>query len=499
MNPRVEFKVDVREPFANGAEFGESGSYERIAGQVHFAIDPDAPENRSIVDLERVERNADGLVEYSTDFYILRPVDLAKGNGRLIYDVNNRGNMRLLQFMNDAVHSNTPSEIEHAGNGFLLRRGYSIVWSGWQGDLLPGDGRLTMQLPVPTNDGAPLTGLTRSEFVADEPGITNIPLSANDFTRSYPAASTSTDEATLTMRAYETDDRIVIPADQWSFARIDESGQEVASNKHLLYPDGFRSGWIYELVYTAQDPEVMGLGFTGVRDLISFLLHEATDDTGRANPLRDSESGIEMAYAWGRSQSGRFLREFVYQGFNEDGQGRQVFAGISPHVSGGGRVWMNCRFAQPGRFPRQHNDHLYPSDQFPFAYAETTDPHTGRDRRDPEASGDRSICHPHSDGVRILGPQWVTRPHGLRRERLARSSALASVSFREFTAQRRSVTRKRRGLLASGSYKWASGGSDDPSYEPAQYLSAPTGPARRPRRLGLTRPGTAAERCATQS
>ena len=376
MNPRLRLQIDLREPFAHGVEFGAAGSYERIGGQVHFALDPAAPENAGIVDLDRVEPNADGLVAYSTDFYLLRPTDLARGNRRLIYDVNNRGNLRLLQFMNDAAHSNSPATLDHAGNGFLMRRGYSVVWSGWQGDLLPGDGRLTMRLPVATDGGAPLTGLTRMEFVADEDGLMTIPLSANDFTRSYAVAAGAND-GTLTMRAYETDARSTIPADRWSFATLDESQREVESDRHLFFPEGFKSGWIYELVYTARDPEVLGLGFTGVRDLISFLLHDAADGTGTANPLRDAESGIERAYAWGRSQSGRFLREFVYQGFNADGAGRQVFAGVSPHVSGGGRVWLNCRFAQPGRFPRQHSDHLYPSDQFPFAYAEVADPFTG--------------------------------------------------------------------------------------------------------------------------
>ncbi|MEZ4522622.1 MAG: alpha/beta hydrolase domain-containing protein [Thermomicrobiales bacterium] len=179
------------------------------------------------------------------------------------------------------------------------------------------------------------------------------------------------------MREYETDERIDISSDQWSFEKLDDDGRPHESASHLYLPDGFRPGWIYELVYTAVNPPVMGLGFTGLRDLISFLLHDDVDASGTPNPLRAGGTGVEKAYAWGRSQSGRFLREFVYQGFNVDGSGRQVFAGVSPHVSGGGRVWLNCRFSQPGRFPRQHNDHLYPSDQFPFAYAESTDGLTG--------------------------------------------------------------------------------------------------------------------------
>ena len=376
MSAGIRLQIDVREPFAGGMEFGDTGAYERIAGRVRFEIDPTAPENQTIVDLNLAPRTAGGRVEYETDFYFLRPVHLRRGNRRVIYDVNNRGNMRLLQFMNDAIHSNRPSEPGHAGNGFLMRRGYSIVWTGWQGDLLPGDGRLTMRLPVATQSGDPLTGPSRTEYVADEPGITTIPLCANDYTRSYRV--TSPENARLTVREYESDPRVEVASAGWQFAKVDETGAVSPSDSHLHLSAGFVPGMIYELVYTARDPEVLGLGFTGVRDLISFLLYQDADDDSLPNPLRDDDGGVEAAYAWGRSQSGRFLREFVYQGFNVDGQGRQVFAGVSPHVSGGGRVWLNGRFAQPGRFPRQHNDHLYPSDQFPFAYGETTDHLTGQ-------------------------------------------------------------------------------------------------------------------------
>ncbi|MCH7786431.1 MAG: hypothetical protein IIC22_02875, partial [Chloroflexi bacterium] len=164
MDTQIRLRIDAREPFADGMSFGKVGAYERLSGRVDFAIDPDAQANQSVVDLERAPRNSDGLVEYSTDFYILRPTDLAQGNRRLIYDVNNRGNLRLLQFFNDGVHSNEPSSVEHAGNGFLMRRGYSLVWSGWQGDIMSGDGRLTMRLPVASENGRELTGLVRTEF-----------------------------------------------------------------------------------------------------------------------------------------------------------------------------------------------------------------------------------------------------------------------------------------------------------------------------------------------
>ena len=378
MDAKIRLRLDARESFAGGMSFGDVGPYERLSGRAEFAIDPGDPANQAIVDLERAPRSPSGLVEYTTDLYILRPVELARGNRRLIYDVNNRGNKRILQYFNDAVHSNEPASVDHAGNGFLMRRGYAVVWSGWQGDILPGNGRLTMKVPVATENGAEITGVVRTELIADEPGITSFPLSGNDYTRSYEAVSLDTASASLTCREYERDRRQPVQPSEWRFARPDADGRPVADATHCYLLEGLKPGWIYELIYTARNPEVLGLGFAGVRDLVSILLHGAVDDADTVNPLRDGEAGMEKAYAWGRSQSGRFLREFVYRGFNQDAQGRRVFDAVSPHVSGGGRVVLNYRFAQPGRYPRQHADHLYPSDQFPFAYPVTTDPLTGK-------------------------------------------------------------------------------------------------------------------------
>lgn len=377
MDTQTRVEIQHREPFADGTQFGDVGTYERLAGRVYFALDPDDPANAAVTDLEYVPRNADGLVEYATDLYILKPVDLRAGNGRILYDVNNRGNKRILQFFNDAVHSNDPSAPQHAGNGFLMRRGYSIVWSGWQGNLLPGAGRLTMDVPIATDDGEPITGTTRAEFSVDESGIECLPLSANDHTRSYDTISLDTETATFTKREYERDPRQPIGSDEWAFAHVD-GYEPTPSPAHCHYPAGFEPGWLYELVYTAKNPPVLGLGFTGLRDLIAFLRYDETDTAGTPNPLWDDGARMERAYAWGRSQSGRFLREFTYLGFNADPRGRQVFDAISPHVSGGGRVALNYRFGQPGRYPRQHRDHLYPSDQFPFAYDVVTDPLTGK-------------------------------------------------------------------------------------------------------------------------
>ncbi len=378
MQTQIRLHVETREPFAGGIDFGDVGPYERLSGRVTFAVDPDAPSYREVMDIGNTPRNGDGYVTYTTDWYLLKPLDVTRGNRRLVFDVANRGNKRLLQFFNDAVHSNTPHSAAHAGNGFLMRRGYTVVWCGWQGDILPGDGRLTMSLPMAMADGAPATGRVRSEFIADEAGLVSLPLSSNTYTRSYAAAQLDTDQATLTCREYAWDERQVIAPTAWQFARLDDAGQVQPSPADCYLPEGFKTGWIYELIYTARAPELLGLGFTAVRDWVSFLRYASTDADGTSNPLRQGEVGIDRAYAWGRSQSGRFLREFVYRGWNREAQGRRTFDAVWPHVTGAGRLAMNYRFAQPDRYPRQHEQHLYPSDQFPFAYATSTDPWQGQ-------------------------------------------------------------------------------------------------------------------------
>ena len=391
MKTQICLQLDEPVLFADGMSFGEVGPYQLVSGRLHFAVDPGAPAYLDVIDLEHAPRNSSGLVEYSTDLAILRPVNLLRGNGRLIYDVNNRGNKTVLRHMNDAPGSNVPHTVTDAGNGFLMRRGYSIVWSGWQGDLLAGEGRLTMDLPVATSYGREITGLVRSEFVTDESGMTVFPLSGsapqvagtplwtvNSYTRSYEAASLDTTQASLTLREYEREEREAVPSSEWHFATLGSTNEINPSPGHCYLPAGIRPGWIYELIYTAKKPLVMGLGFVGVRDLISFLLHAEVDDHGSCNPLRQGTQRMDKAYAWGVSQSGRFLREFVYRGFNKDIDGQRIFDAIYPHVSGGGRVTLNYRFAQPGRYPREHLDHVYPSDQFPFAYQVITDSLTGK-------------------------------------------------------------------------------------------------------------------------
>lgn len=388
MTNLIEIKIGERGPFADGHEFGSTGAYERLAGRAHFAIDPKAPAQRGIADLDHAAVDAEGRVHFAADIAILRPKDLARGNKRLFLDYGNRGNKRVLQFFNDAPASNDPRMLADAGNGFLMRRGYSIVWIAWQGDLLPGDGRMVMDLPVATDRGKPITGLVRVEYIADQHGVTTLPLSGWISTRSHPTVSLDTRKASLTRRRYATDPRIPVPPDQWMFARVeagtglDNQGGEralVPSDTHIHMPKGFEPGWIYELVYTGRDPLVLGLGHVAVRDFASFLKYGERDAAGNPNPLREGRTGIAKAYAWGRSQTGRCIRDFVHRGFNADAQGRRVFDGVLPHVSGGGLMWLNHRFANAvSPAGQQYEDHYNPADRFPFSYAESTDHLTGK-------------------------------------------------------------------------------------------------------------------------
>lgn len=375
----TNFVVEKREIFAAGYEFPVTGAYEKIVGKAHGEVDPRSPLDRIIVNLEKAPRNARGRVEYRSDFFILKPIDPERGNGKIFYDAPNRGSKRILQFLNDAAPSNDPSAPEHAGNGFLMRQGYTIVWSGWQGDLLEGEGFLVLRVPAATDGGREVVRPVRTEIVVTRPDIHSQPLSGDDRVMSYEAATLDKSQASLTVREKSYGQRVPVPPSQWEYAtctKDKETGRlELRpSGKDLCLLSGFKPGHIYEFIYPAKNPLVLGLGFAAVRDLISFLRYASADRSGNPNPLAGA---VVKAYAWGRSQSGRFLRDFVYHGFNADAAGRRVFDAVSPHAAGGGRLFLNYEFARPVTSSQQHTDQLDP-ELFPFAYNVLKDPQTGR-------------------------------------------------------------------------------------------------------------------------
>ncbi len=368
----VRFEVlEVESPTFEGREFGKVGPYEKLIARATLEVDPIDEYNAGIVDLALAPKNAAGRVEFVAEVAILKPVDLAKGNGRIFYEVLNRGRKISLGLMNDAPRTNNPTTAADAGNGFLMRDGYTVVWSGWQGDAPPGEGRMRLSVPVL----AGIEGTNRDEFIFDNtfnPYVASL---------SYPSADLDPSRATLTVRQNETDPRVT-PADlSFSYFVLHRAGLWTASPNQILIhrPSGFDAGAVYELIYPARDPIVMGLAFASIRDIVSFLRRDKADRAGNPNPLASGGvPAIRYAYALGISQSGRFLRDFLYQGFNEDEGGRMVFDGLIPDVAGARKTHTNFRFAQPGRFSRQHEDHLQPGDQFPFTYGVLTDSLTGK-------------------------------------------------------------------------------------------------------------------------
>jgi hypothetical protein len=351
-------------PTFGDRSFGGSGAYEKIIARVTLAVRPEEARNAGIVDLALAPRNAAGEVTFSTDVHILRPADPARGNGKILYEVVNRGRKLALDLFNDAPQRPDPTAPGDAGNGFLMEQGYTLVWSGWQADVVAANSLLGLDVPVLPG----ITGTSREEFIFDDAKTAAGPTVAVDLT--YPAADVDPAVATLTVRQRERDERQRTPG--LAFKYLSPTRIEITK------APGFDNGAIYEFIYPAKDARVFGLGFAAVRDVISFLRYERAAPDGKANPLaRGGTPTIKAAYAIGISQSGRFLRDFLYQGFNEDEAGRAVFDGLIPHIAGSRRIFLNYRFAQPGRYSRQHEDHLYPGDQFPFTYAASTDPLSG--------------------------------------------------------------------------------------------------------------------------
>jgi hypothetical protein len=363
-------QIDRREPFAEGRSFGAVGPYEVLSGRVYLTADPRAAHNAEITDLALAPCNREGLVDYWTDFVLLKPLDVSRGNRRLLYDVNNRGNPLALGSFNQGGGTNRIAQAR-PGNGFLMRQGYSVLWSGWNGDVIPGDHRLQIGLPIATGKGGPVTGRTHCEICV-ETRVDSQPLNWGN-SRSAPPVQRGAPDGVLTVRDQRGSAPREVPRTAWRLGRS-IGDRLVGDDRYLSVDGGLEPGKIYELVYEARDPRVTGLGLAGVRDLVSFLRHDRGEHFARPNPLAGQ---IDRAYGFGVSQSGRFLNHFVWQGFNLDPAGGPVFDGLILHVSGAGRGWFNHRFAQTTRHASPHEDLLSPSEEFPFTTTPSRDPVTG--------------------------------------------------------------------------------------------------------------------------
>jgi hypothetical protein len=342
---RIEFAPPHRrESFVGGAEFSASGAYERIEGVASGALDPAHPANRGIALLDQAPRNADGMVEYQSAYVLLRPANPVLGNGRLLYEVNNRGRIMMLANLCAGATGNNPQTAAELGNALPFRLGYSLLWTGWD----PAAPKTTgLWLDVPTIEG--LTRPIREEFVS------GTRLGAHEsFRLSHDAVRVTS----VTVRRTQTAQRLPVP-----YVLADARTVRLA-------PEGSKPviGSIYEVRYEAASPRVQGIGFAATRDIVSHIRSHGEAFTGRA---------ITHTLAFGISQAGRYLRDHIAQGFNADANGARVFDGVLTHVAGIGRVFLNTPFAQPFRTRTWHEDHDFPEVEFPFSTAVTTDPLTG--------------------------------------------------------------------------------------------------------------------------
>ncbi len=362
------------------------GPYEKIIGRAFGEISPFHPLNNGITDLRLAPRPG-GYVQYSTTFYLLKPVDKRKGNGLLFYGAPNRGDQRAFSALNQGLSSsNDPTA---TGDGLAMRRGYSMLWSGWQADVEPGNDRLTLNVPIARNpDGSDVTGPVRMELTPTAVTSTwNYAL--------YPPVEDVLSKATLTVRQKESDVRQVVPRFDWVFAdcsRIAFPG--VPSPTSLCVRGGFQPELIYEFIYPAKDPLVLGLGLglglglAATRDLVSFFRYFEADDTGTPNPLAGA---ITAAIGEGQSQAGRFIRTFLGLGFNQDEYRNLIFDGLQPHIAGQG-IPVNVRFGQPDRASGQRENALYPSPDSPPTWGPMLDPLAGRLAGNADACRETLSC-----------------------------------------------------------------------------------------------------------
>ncbi|MFQ6026443.1 MAG: alpha/beta hydrolase domain-containing protein [Dehalococcoidia bacterium] len=359
-------RIDIqsRQPFAQGQPFGSVGAFEQLEGVVHFAVDPNDPANSTITDLKLAPRNAQGLVEFSSDFRVVRPVDPSKGSHRLVFDILNRGRGPILRNMNYAPDL-PPNQPLDPGDGLLMRQGYTVAWCGWQYDAPDVPGVLRLHGPEAQNpDGSPITGQLTVTFQPNS-AIQQQFLSDRNH-RPYPSNNLEDWDAYMTVQDHEDGPEQIVPREQWTFARV-ENGQRVPDAEYVTLEGGFEPGKVYQVIYSTTGAPIVGLGLVATRDFGSFLRY-GTEQQG--NPCAGD---LEHAYSFGSSQSGRFLRDFLYHDLTKDEADRPVFDGLIPHVAGAKHGEFNQRFAQPStQASRTYNN------RFPFSDLDQTDPETGK-------------------------------------------------------------------------------------------------------------------------
>ena len=389
----TKLEIQTRTTVLDGHPFGATGAYEKLAGTIRFAVDPAHPLHQRVTDIALAPRNADGLVEFSGDFYLLKPVDMRKGNGRLLLDTANRGRKVALGMFNSTPRVPDPATAEDFGNGFLMRQGYTVAWVGWQIDVPRRDG--LMALDVPRAQG--VSGWVRVRLRPNLPADT-LPL-ADRAHIPNPTIDQNDPDASITMREHGGAAAVTLPREAWHFSDA----------SHIEMKGGFTPGAIYDVRYRSANPLLVGLSFLAVRDAVAYLRWASTAE---GNPCA---GGIERAYLFGVSQSGRFLRQMLHLGLEQDEQGRMVFDAVLPHVAGGRRGEFNLRFGQPslnsqdtvGNLPPFNDEGLFARlrerGRVPKIMATNTSAEYWR--------GDASLIHTDITGTRDAEPAEFVRTY----------------------------------------------------------------------------------------
>lgn len=377
----------VESPTFGGASFGLVGQYELIQGTITGEVEPANPQNAVIVDISNAPRTSHGTVSYTSDFQIIRPIDLALGNHRLLFDLPNRGLATALALFNGGS-GNSKTTSGTPGSGFIMNQGYTLVEGAW--DISAPPTGFAVNFPIATNAaGSIITGIALEEFVIDK----NAMPATQRLT--YAAATADKSQATLTVRENYSDSPIVVPSSGWDYTDSTLTAVKLTSGP-FGGPGSFGPTALYEFTYTAKNPIVAGLGFAALRDLATFLRTAETDDFGTPNPLaRD----VEAIYSTCISQPCRTMHDFVLLGFNEPeildnnnhgdrgNHDEKVFDGVLNSIAGANGIYMNYRFAQTRRSHRQHIARWYPEFQFPWANQRTHD-HITR-----QTAGRLDACH----------------------------------------------------------------------------------------------------------
>jgi hypothetical protein len=359
----TRIEIASRTPVLDGKPFGNGGPYEKIVGKVFFSVDPAHPRNKPIVDIERAPRDAAGRVIFAADLYVLAPKDTTRGNSVAFFDVLNRGRKNILGSFNRAPQVLDPTAEADFGDGFLMRQGYTLVWLGWQFDIPRRDGLMGLDAPPALDQGKPITGRVSTTFTpnAADPTYPFDDMGRYADTTGYPPRDPASPANTLTVRDGFLGAPRPIARDQWQFGRT-KDGRVVPDISVLTLQDGYQPGHVYELSYEAKGAVVAGLAFAALRDLASAVKHQP------GLPI-----AARYVYAFGPSQDGRFLREFLYEGFNADEQDRRAFDGMIANIAGSGRGGdFNARFARPNGLG------FFVASLFPYLDLDQRDPVTGK-------------------------------------------------------------------------------------------------------------------------